>query len=562
MTVGYDLVIRNGTVVDGSGLDAYRSDVGVVGDRIATVGRITERGAHEVDAEGHVVTPGFIDGHTHMDAQIFWDPHGTFSCHHGVTTVVMGNCGFTLAPASAEQAALVVRNLERAEDISPEAMAAGIEWGWTTFAEHLDVLDALPKGIKYAAQIGHSALRTYSMGERAFTEAATAEDLAAMDTELRSALRAGAYGFTTSRTVHHQTSDDRPVASRIATLDELTALVETVGDVGAGMFQMVSDPPSPDEAERYQHWLRDLAARTGVTFAMGATGGARGVQALAQIDDIAAAGGRVFGVTHPRGIGTLSSFRSQLPFDQLAVWQEFRALPEDEQKRRLRDPDERARLVKAATDGPYVQRFGGEARPPDFDLMRVLDRAVPPNPTVREAAAARGVDPVELMIDLALEHDYDIFFSQPMAPFDHDAVRTLLTHPRTVVGFSDAGAHVSQMSDCSIQTHVLAYWVRDTQELTLEAAVQKMTLAPARAWGFHDRGLVREGMVADLNVFDPDTVAPELPSLVHDLPGGAPRLRQVSTGIRATVVSGEVTLADGVHTGALPGRLVRNRLAG
>jgi len=187
----------------------------------------------------------------------------------------------------------------------------------------------------------------------------------------------------------------------------------------------------------------------------------------------------------------------------------------------------------------------------------VLDSPVPPNPTVNEVAAARGVDPVEVMIDLSLEHDFNLFFSQPMSPFDHDAVKTALSHPRTVVGFSDAGAHVSQMSDCSIQTHMLAHWVRGRQDFTLEEAIRMMTLAPARAWGFHDRGLVREGLVADLNVFDPTTVAPDLPSLVHDLPAGAPRLKQTASGFRATVVGGAVTLRDGVHTGATPGALIR-----
>jgi N-acyl-D-amino-acid deacylase len=549
----YDLVIRNGTIVDGSGLDAYRADVGVVGDRIAAVGRIRERGTEEVDAEGNVVTPGFIDGHTHMDAQIFWDPYGTFSCHHGVTSVVMGHCGFTLAPASKAQRHLVVRNLERAEDISGDAMAAGIDWTWTTFAEFLDVVDGLPKGINYAANIGHSALRTYAMGERAFEGAATADDLAAMEAELRAALRAGAYGFTTSRTRHHQTSDDRPVASRLATLDELQHLVEVVGDEGRGMFQLVQDPPPPDEVAERERWMRDLAVGSGVPFVVGAMS----PKALPQLDDIAAAGGRIVGITHPRGIGTMSSFRSQLPFDPLPEWQAWRALPEPEQKRALRDPETRKRLVWAANNAVYGERLGGEARPPDFDLMRVLDAPVPPNPTVNELAAARGLDPVELMIDLALESDFAQFFWQPMTAFDHDAVKVALSHPRTVVGFSDAGAHVSQMSDCSIQTHVLAHWVRGRQDFTLEQAVRMMTFAPARAWGFHDRGLVREGLVADLNVFDPATVAPDMPTLVHDLPAGAPRLKQTATGFLATIVAGAVTLRGGEHTGATPGRLIR-----
>ncbi len=231
--MSYDVVIRNGTVVDGTGLAPYRADVGVRGGIITAIGRISERGEQaDVDAEGHVVTPGFIDGHTHMDAQVFWDRLGTNSCWHGVTTVVMGHCGFTLAPASADDRHLVVRNLERAEDISGAAMAAGIDWTWTTFAEYLDAVDRLPKGINYAANVGHSALRTFAMGERAFAEQAAPEDLEAMEAELRSALRAGAYGFTTSRTHHHETSDNRPVASRLASWEEVRHLVGRHGRPG------------------------------------------------------------------------------------------------------------------------------------------------------------------------------------------------------------------------------------------------------------------------------------------------------------------------------------------
>ena len=245
----YDVVIRNGTVVDGTGLAPYRADVGIVGGRIATIGRIREHGATDIDAEGHVVTPGFIDGHTHLDAQVFWDQLGANSCWHGITTAVMGHCGFTLAPAAPEERHLVVRNLERAEDISGAAMAAGIDWTWSTFAEYLDAVERQPKGINYAANIGHSALRTFAMGERAFDEEAGPDDLKAMAAELEDALRAGAYGFTTSRTEHHRTSDDRPVASRLASWDEVEELVGVLGALGTGVFQLVQDPPPPDDPE-------------------------------------------------------------------------------------------------------------------------------------------------------------------------------------------------------------------------------------------------------------------------------------------------------------------------
>src|SRR5881409_4216468 len=220
----YDLVIKNGTVIDGSGLPGFRADVGVRHGRIVSIGRIRERGRETLDAEGHVVAPGFVDGHTHMDAQIFWDPLGTSSCYHGITTVVMGNCGFTLAPCAAANKHLVVQNLQRAEDISPKAMEAGIEWRWTTYPEFLDVLDTLPKGINYAGYVGHSAVRTYVMGERAFAQAASEDDLKAMEREVRDAIRAGAIGFTTSRSPAHETPDGRYVASRLATDRKSTRL--------------------------------------------------------------------------------------------------------------------------------------------------------------------------------------------------------------------------------------------------------------------------------------------------------------------------------------------------
>ncbi len=552
--MSYDLVIRGGEVVDGSGLASYRADVAVTAGRIAAIGRLTEPAREEIDAAGQVVTPGFIDGHTHMDAQIFWDELGTSSCWHGVTTVVMGHCGFTLAPAAPEQRHLVLRNLERAEDISGAAMEAGIDWSWTSFGEYLDAVDAVPKAINYAANVGHSALRTHVMGERAFTEPASAADLDAMARELAASLAAGGYGFSTSRTRHHETSDDRPVASRLAEWSEVCALVDVVGRSGHGVFQLVQDPPAEPDRAAYDQRLIDLAVSTGVPFAIGATSGGRTLDLL---DAAAAAGGRMFGLTHPRGIGSMSSFRSRLPFDGLPEWAPIRALPLEEQRRALTDPDVRERLVRSAHVSEYGRAIGAEARKPDFDRMRVLDGPVPPNPTVNEVARLRGVDPVEAMIELALETDLEQFFVQTFAPFDVAGVRAAMKHPRTVPTFSDSGAHVSQISDSSIQTHLLAYWVRQRGDFSLEEAVRMLTLAPARAWGFADRGLLREGAVADLNVFDPDRVAPAMPRLVHDLPAGQPRIEQRSTGFRATVVGGEVTILDGQPTGRRPGALIR-----
>jgi len=567
--MSYDLVIKNGTVIDGSGLPRYRADVGVRHGRIVTIGRIRERAREVVDAEGQVVTPGFVDGHTHMDAQIFWDPLGTSSCWHGITSVVMGNCGFTLAPCAKENKHLVVRNLQRAEDIPPAAMEAGIEWRWTTFPEFLDCLDSLPKGINYGGYVGHSAIRTYVMGERAFEQAASEDDLKAMEREVRDAIRAGAIGFTTSRSPAHETPDGRYVASRLATWDEVRRLVGVMGDLNAGLFEIAGEgvdrAPGDPGLRDYHVRLRDLAVDTGrpVTFGVFSRRGVPDVwrKYLSLLDETAAAGGRMFAQVHSRSLSALLSFKTQMPFDRLPVWKELRALPLAEQRRRLHDPELRRRLIEASGASDGRRPVGAEARAADYDWLLVFDTVEGPHRTVAEVARERGQHPAETMIDLALARDLDLFFLQPVANEDQDYALELMRHPRAVVTFSDSGAHVSQLMDSSLQTHLLYHWVRRKQAFTLEQAVRMLTLVPATLWGFADRGLIREGMAADLVVFDPETIAAEMPEVVDDLPSGARRLVQRTRGIAATVVNGEVLLRDGKHTGALPGQLLRGPVA-
>ena len=567
--MAYDLVIKNGTVIDGSGLPRYRADVGVCEGRIVTIGRIREPASEVVDAEGQVVAPGFVDGHTHMDAQLFWDPLGQSSCFHGITTAVMGNCGFTLAPCAAADKHLVIRNLQRAEDLSPEAMDAGIKWQWTTFPEFLDCVESLPKGINYAGYIGHSALRTYVMGERAFEQQASETDMAAMERELREAISAGAIGFTTSRSPSHETPDDRPVASRVANWNEVRRLVGVMGDLNAGIMELAGEgvDRAPDDPglHDYHVRLRELAVETGrpITFGVFSRRGVPDVwrKYLALLDDTAAAGGRMFAQVHSRSLSALLSFRTQLPFDPLPVWKEFRALPLTEQHRRLRDPEQRRRLVDASEVRDNRRYIGTEARPAEYDWLFVFDTVEGPHRTVAEVARERGQHPAETMIDLALEKGLDRFFLQPLANEDQDYALELMRHPRTVTTFSDSGAHVSQLMDSSLQSHLLSHWVREKQAFTLEQAVRMLTLVPATLWGFADRGLVREGMAADLVVFDPDTIGAEMPEVVDDLPAGARRLVQRARGIGATIVNGEVLLRDGKHTGALPGQLLRGPLA-
>jgi N-acyl-D-aspartate/D-glutamate deacylase len=567
--MAYDLIIRNGTVVDGSGLPRYRSDVGIADGRIAAIGTIRESAREVIDAEGHVVSPGFIDAHTHMDAQVFWDALGTCSCWHGITSVVMGNCGFSLAPCAEKDKLLVMRNLERAEDISPEAMQAGIKWSWDTFPQYLDAVDALPKGINYAAYVGHSALRTYVMGERAFNEEASSEELAAMKAELRAAIKAGAAGFTTSRSRAHQTADGRPVASRLANWQEVQELVGVMGELHAGVFEIAREDidRDPEKMRDYIIRLKQLAVSTGVPTTFGVTYSRKAPHTwrpmFEMVDDTVAAGGKMLVQGHSRSISTLLSFETRTPFDKANIWCDLRKLPLDEQEAALRNPEMRTRLIEAAHDRIRAREetVGAEPRRPEFDWIFVLDKPLPPYRSLGEIARERGQDPVETMIDLALEKHLHLFFQQPLVNEDQDVVLAMMRHPRSVVTFSDSGAHVSQIMDSSIQTHLLSYWVRERQALTLEQAIRKITYDLASFWGLNGRGLLREGNIADIAVFDPNRVAPEMPTLAHDLPAGARRLKQKSVGMLTTVVNGEVVLRNNEHTGALPGRLLRGPLA-
>lgn len=561
----YDLLIKNGTVVDGSGSPSYRADVAVSGGKIAAIGRINERAKQTIDAEGHVVSPGFVDGHTHMDAQIFWDPIGSCSCYHGVTSVVMGNCGFTLAPCKQEDADMVFRNLERAEDLSRDAMLEGIDWRWETFPEFLDVVDELPKGINYAGYIGHSALRTYVMGERAFADAASEDDVRQMQQLVKQAMHAGAIGFSTSRTFNHLTADDRPVASRLAEWDEVRAIVNAVGETGKGLFEIAGEAPGrdPERIAEYHGRLRDLAVESGVP----QTWGMFSVRAAPDLwrpyfdllDETAAAGGRMFAQVHSRALSSLLSFESNTPFDSWEYWSEFRQLPLAEQAAKMRNPEIKAKLVEVASreyTGPRI--VGAEARPPEWDYIYPMDDMVYDKPSMAELARAKGVHPVELMIDMALQRDLKMFFRQPIANEDQSQVLDMMKHPRSVITFSDSGAHVSQIMDSSLQTHLLSYWVREKQAMTLEDAVKQITYNTATMWGLHDRGLLREGMAADLVVFDPQTIGARMPDVVHDLPAGAKRLKQTADGILNTVVNGEILLSNNEHSGAVPGRLLRS----
>lgn len=567
--MGLDLLIRNGTIVDGSGAARYRGDVGVRDGRIVEVGRVGSVAERTIDADGLIVAPGFVDGHTHMDAQVAWDPIGSCSCWHGVTTVIMGNCGFALAPCKPEEREWFARCLTAVEDIPTEAMLTGIDWTWETFPEYLANVDRLPKAINYGAYIGHSALRMYVMGKRALSEVATEDDLARMAAAVREAMRAGAMGFSSSRSTTHVTPDDTPVASRIAEWSEVDRLVGAMAEVGAGIFQVGPDISGGAAQRAFLARLKRVALESGRPVMFGTIASRQGddpnpwTYQLEYLDECAAAGARVWGQTTTRSINAIFSLKSYLPFDVLPAWRELRRLPLAEQKARLADPATRRALVaEEARMKPRDNVFQGggaattDPRRPDYGNLYAMKDVEWSDPTVAELAAARGQHPVEVMIDLALANDNQVFV-QPLVNERPDHVLGMLRHPRTLATFSDSGAHVCQEMGSSLQTHMLSYWVRAKQAFTLEQAVRKLSHDNAAAWGLADRGLIEAGYRADLVLFDAERVRPAMPTVEADLPGGARRLVQKAEGIAATIVNGVVTLENGRSTGRLPGVLLR-----
>jgi N-acyl-D-amino-acid deacylase len=479
---------------------------------------------------------------------------------------VMGNCGFTIAPCAEKDKALVLRNLERSEEISPAAMEAGVSWSWTTFPQFLDALDRLPKGINYASHVGHSALRTYAMGERAFTEKATADDLKVMTDELRSAMRAGAVGLSTSRTANHKTPDGGPVASRVGDWSEVEALVGVMSELGEGVFEISREVADTDPVRKIKEreMMKALALQSGVKTTFGSSWFLRRLpndwtDHLAMVDETLAAGGNMMMQATATWNGSLRSFETIMLFDRAPVWKELRQLPLAEQEKAMRDPEVRRKLVEATknhqiSNDPTIPN--ALRRPIDWNWIFPYDRAFPPFRSIAQMAKETGKDPVEVVIDLALEKHLKLFFLNPNSNEDQDFVLKVIKHPKSVITFTDSGAHVTSVIN-PVQTYLLGYWVRERQEITMEAAVKKMTSDIASYWGLTKRGLLHEGNFADLVIFDPKTIAPALPSLARDLPAGAERLLQKSVGIKNTIVNGQVLMEGNDHGGALPGRLLR-----
>lgn len=569
-----DILIRGGTVVDGSGAARFGADIGIAAGRIVKVGRIDDAAKRTIDADGLMVSPGFIDGHTHMDAQVAWDPLGSCSCWHGVTSVVMSNCGFTLAPCKPEDREWYMRSLSYVEDISTEAMSAGMRWTWETFPEYMATVESLPKAINYGMYIGHSAVRMYVMGKRALTDEASHAEVSQMAALVQEGLKAGAMGFSSSRTHTHMTPEGTPVASRVASWDEIERILAAMAELDAGIYQTGPVITTRSENRAFLERMRRYALTYKRPIMFGVASTRQGEDPCHWqdqtefINGTIAAGGRMFGQGTTRAINAIFSLKSYLPFDVLPAWKPIRALPFEEQKRRLREPALRRELVAAeAQMKPKDNKLQGggaatmDPRKPDYANLYVMRGVDWDDPTVDDIARERGQHPVEVMIDLSLENDNQVYV-QPLVNESPDDVLGMLKYDSTLATFSDSGAHVCQEMGSSLQTHFLNYWVRKRGAFTLEQAIKKLTHDNATAWELHDRGLVKEGYKADLVLFDAERIRPRLPTVESDLPGGARRLVQKADGIAATIVNGHVAFENGAATGTFAGQVLKGKLRG
>jgi N-acyl-D-aspartate/D-glutamate deacylase len=560
-----DLVIRGARVVDGTGAPERTADVAVDDGRITEVGRVDGRGDRELDGDGLVLAPGWVDIHTHYDGQVTWDPDVTPSSWHGVTTVVMGNCGVGFAPVRPDGHDFLIELMEGVEDIPGTALHEGIDWRWESFGEYLDALERTPRVLDVVAQVPHAALRAYVMGDRAHEEP-TAEEIAEMAVLVEQALDAGAAGFTTSRTILHS-SRHGFVPGTSAAPDELLALGDAIGRAGHGVFQLVSDEQGGG-SER--EWLTEVARRTGatVTYSLAQTPFAPDAwrTALDDAAELAEEGLRIVPQVACRPTGMLFGLRSSLhPFTTHPTMKALSDRPLAEQVAELRKPEVRAALL--AEDPATANRVAVTLMSRWDQMFRLgdpPDYEPPADASIAAEAARQGVPPQAVALDWLLERDGEAFLFAPLASYvdhDHEAILAMLDHPRTVLGLSDGGAHCGLICDASFPTYLLTHWVRDRTRgvrLGLERAVHLQTGRTAATYGLTDRGTIEPGKRADLNLIDLDGLRLGAPEMLHDLPAGGRRLVQRAEGYRATLVAGEVTFADGEPTGARPGALVRS----
>ncbi|MBO0709942.1 MAG: amidohydrolase family protein [Acetobacteraceae bacterium] len=570
MTAELDLVIRNGMVVDGTGRAAFKADVGVIGGRIVEVGAIAGSGREEIDARGQLVTPGFVDIHTHYDGQAVWDSHLAPSSWHGVTSVVMGNCGVGFAPCRPADREKLVELMEGVEDIPGAVMHEGLQWEWESFAGYLDALDRKPRDIDVCALLPHAAVRVFVMGDRAVRlENANQADIALMRQIAADAVRAGAFGFSTSRSTSHKSLHGDYTPTLRALEDELTSLALGLKDAGAGFMEFVSEWSQPNPREEFA-MIRRLAERSGrpAVFSLSQRHKQPDTwkELLSYADQAIADGVSIRPVVAPRAIGVLLGLEgSQNPFSGTPAYKSIASLPVEERARRMRDPAFRRQMLsedpRAGSMFPlfhrlsfaHMFRFGN---PPNYEPAR--------EDSIAAIAEREGRRPEEVAYDIMLEDGGHGLIYTPIsnyAYYDLSPSEILLGNPNSIMGLGDAGAHVGFILDAGYPTWLITYWNKKRQRFGLEETIRRLTSDTAAAAGLNDRGIVASGKKADLNVIDYDRIAFGRPFVVHDLPAGGKRLLQKAEGYVATVVAGRITFREGEATGELPGKLIRGQRA-
>ena len=574
----HDLVIQNGTVVDGTGSAPREADVAIRGRQIVAVGRDIGPGHREFDARGHLVTPGFVDIHTHYDAQATWDPFLSPSSMHGVTSVVMGNCGVGFAPVNEALRNELIELMEAVEDIPGAAMHEGIVWEWETFPEFMDALERRPHAIDFGTQVPHCALRAYVMGQRGIdNEEATATDIDKMSAIVREALVAGALGFSTSRTEMHNTLKGVPVPGTFAGREELFGIGQALGGLGAGVFQMsLTHREVPNEIS----WMKELARLTGrnVTF---------NLQQIDEAPELYKESLRLLDECRAEGLHNLRGQFSGRPVSVMMGWEttahpfighpdyvRIARLPIDERLRELRKPEMKAKLIgdgKIRTDGlpkdapipPAMVQFLVASTHKMFAMGNGHEYEPAPSESISARSAQSSVSEAELIYDALMDLDGRGLLYFPLfgyAQGNFEAIRETMMNPSTGLSLADGGAHCGSICDASTPTYMLMHWVRDRsrgERIPLEFAIRRQTLDTTKQYGLLDRGVLAPGMKADVNVIDFDNLGLTAPEVRYDFPADGRRLYQGATGYRATVVSGEVVFENGESTGALPGKLIR-----
>ena len=560
--MAYDVVIKDGRIYDGSGLPSFTGDVAINGTEIVEVGRINGSARRVINADGLAVAPGFIDFHTHMDAQLLWDPLATSSCFHGVTTLIPGNCGLSLAPCRPEDRDHLIGSFVRVEAMPSQVLKQAVKWEWQSFPEYLARLRQ-KLGVNVASLIGHCALRQFVMGEESSERAATPTEIEQMKDLLREGMRAGAIGFSTNQNRRHMREDGRPIASRLATDEEIIELAGVLGELNRGSVQIsrgtlgIARP-----AEQDVDLFHRIAATSGrpviwqsIAHRYSAPELWRKLLDLAQ--ESLSRGAPSYPLCNARLFNGCFTLKNAQTFDDLPSWKQVMFLPLEQRAELFRDPEVRRKLRFEAVEDTRPTNFSRR-----WDQIFLIKAALPKHrhfdgKSIAEIAGTQNKDVIDAFFDIALEENLETLF-QVSGSRDELATAEILRSPFTLVGQSDAGAHLIYHAGYGYATRFLGYWIRENKVMGLEEGIRKLTFMVASLFGLYDRGLIRPRMAADLVLFDPETVRECEPEMVNDLPGGEKRLVQRALGVKMTIVNGEVLVEDGEHTGVFPGRVLGN----